>query len=199
MNYLAHMFLSGNDESVMLGNYIGDFVKGKEIYTYDAPVKKGIVLHRAIDQFTDQHEIVRKGKKRLFEKYRHYSGVIIDIFYDHFLATRWNEYHSESLKDYTEWVYSIMKNRHEELPERALVMLSYMSKDNWLYHYSSIKGIALSLEGLSKRTPFRSKMENAHHDLVQNYAIFEEEFLSFFPQIQEFCSTQLKNMTINND
>ena len=97
MNFLAHLYLSGNDPLVRLGNFIGDFVKGRDLADrYEPAIVKGIELHRAIDEFTDQHAIVKQSKMRLRPKYRHYAPVIVDIFYDHFLAAGWDN-HSEQL------------------------------------------------------------------------------------------------------
>ena len=84
MNFLAHIYLSGEDTPLMIGNFIGDFVKGNEYKNFPADIQNGVLLHREIDSYTDSHEIVLESKKRLREKYRHYSGVITDIFYDHY-------------------------------------------------------------------------------------------------------------------
>jgi acyl carrier protein phosphodiesterase len=92
MNFLAHLHLSGNNPNIMLGNFMGDFVKGKSYrQQYEPEIIKGIELHRSIDEFTDSHPVVTESKNRLRPTYRHYSGVIVDVFYDHFLAANWNQ------------------------------------------------------------------------------------------------------------
>src|SRR5277367_1527199 len=101
MNFLAHLYLSGDNPKIKTGNFIGDFVKGKNLADrFEKDIAKGIVLHREIDWFTDRHPVVKQSKDRLREKYRHYSGVIVDVFYDHFLARNWINYSSKSLSDF---------------------------------------------------------------------------------------------------
>src|SRR5258708_857949 len=101
MNFLAHVYLSGDHSKVLVGNFIGDFVKGKYLRDrYEPEIAKGIELHRAIDYFTDLHPIVRQSKNRLRPKYNHYSGIIVDIFYDHFLAANWNQDSEVTLPEY---------------------------------------------------------------------------------------------------
>src|SRR3954453_2663939 len=109
MNFLAHLYLSGNDPEIMVGNFLGDFVRGRNLLErYKKNIATGIELHRTIDEFTDTHPIVAQSKNRLREKYRHYAAVIVDIFYDHFLAKNWSEYSSELLPDFADRAYQIL-------------------------------------------------------------------------------------------
>lgn len=188
MNFLAHILLSGEEAEVMVGNFIGDFVKGRmTLEQYSPPVRKGIELHRAIDQFTDNHPVVSQSKQRLRPKYNHYAGIIVDVFYDHFLARNWSAYHSQPLSDFVDEVYRTLRQHHPILPEGALHMLPYMIANNWLLHYAEPEGIHRALSGMARRTRFRSGMENAVHDLTEHYDLFREEFESFFPELQRFC------------
>ena len=98
MNYLAHTYLSGTDSDILVGNFIADAVKGRQVDNYSEKIQQGIHLHREIDTYTDSHEVTKRSKSRLYEKYRHYSAVIIDIFYDHYLAVEWNNYHQQNLE-----------------------------------------------------------------------------------------------------
>ena len=100
MNYLAHLVLSGDDDFIRIGNFIADSIKGKKYKTYPKNIQKGILLHRQIDLFTDNDDIVKRSKKRLHNRYGHYKGVIIDILYDHFLAKNWVKYSSTPLQNY---------------------------------------------------------------------------------------------------
>ncbi len=187
MNFLAHIFLSGSDIELITGNFIGDFVKGKDLASYPEGIKKGIVLHRKIDEFTDQHKIVLKTKKRLRPKYRHYAPVIADIYYDHFLASKWSDYHSEDLKSYTTSFYRRIYRHKAYIPSAAQHMLSHMSIDDWLYNYQFIEGIDRALTGMSKRTKFDSGMETASQELKENYMEYDNEFVEFFPHLQLMC------------
>lgn len=188
MNFLAHIFLSGNNEPTIIGNFIGDFVKGKDLDQYDEAIRKGILLHRFIDHYTDNHSVVLESKKRLRSKYHHYSPVIIDLYYDHFLARKWDIFSDIPLKSFTRDFYDLTNVYLDIIPQKARHMLTYMKRDDWLYNYQFLDGINRALTGLSRRTTFNSKMEKAVVDLENNYTIFEKEFLSFFPDLQ-FQST----------
>lgn len=193
MNFLAHLYLSGVDEKVMIGNFIGDFVKGKDLETrYDLQIAKGVRLHREIDFFTDSHPIVKQSKDRLREKYRHFSGVIVDIYYDHFLAKNWSDYSDQLLPDYADKCYSVILSHETSLPEEVKYMLQYMIKGNWLVNYSKMEGIHRALSGMARRSKFDSKMEEASVDLQRDYADYEKEFASFFPLLKDYCHDWLK-------
>jgi len=189
VNFLAHIYLSGDDPLVTLGNFIGDFVKGRQAENYNSKIQNGISLHRAIDQFTDNHDVVLESKKRLRSGYRHYAPVIVDVFYDHFLARYWSEYHSTPLPEYTNQFYTSVRDNYEYLPDRARRMFDYMSNDNWLMGYSQVEGIRQALGGMSRRTKFDSGMENAHTNLIKDYDLFKMEFEDFFPSLISHAQT----------
>lgn len=181
MNFLAHIYLSGSDPGIIIGNFIGDFVKGRAWENFPEPIQNGILLHRSIDEFTDSHEIVELTKKRLRPKYHHYAPVISDVFYDHFLASLWSDYHPQPLIDFTADFYQLTNRYENFLPERATYMLSYMRRDNWLYGYQYLEGINRALTGMSRRTTFTSGMEKASKDLEMDYDLYKLEFQQFFP------------------
>jgi len=184
MNFLAHLYLSGDNPKVKVGNFIGDFIKGKNlIERFDKDIAKGIALHREIDWFTDKHSVVKQSKDRLRPKYRHYSGVIVDIFYDHFLAKNWDKYSESLLPDYAEECYSIIQQHEATLPEEVKYMMPYMINGNWLVNYSKLEGIQKALSGMARRTRFESKMEESVADLRENYDDFKNEFEIFFPDL----------------
>jgi acyl carrier protein phosphodiesterase len=189
MNFLAHLFLSGHDKEVMVGNFIGDFVKGRDLEArYGAGIARGVRLHREIDFFTDRHPIVKQSKDRLRGKYRHYAGVIIDIFYDHFLAKNWDAYSSQFLPDYADHCYETVLSFETILPEEVKYMMSFMVKQNWLINYARFEGIHRALAGMSRRTKFESKMDEASADLKRDYDSYENEFAEFFPLLMNYCS-----------
>jgi acyl carrier protein phosphodiesterase len=192
MNFLAHVYLSGNNSEVMLGNFIGDFVKGRELApVYGAGVARGIQLHRAIDDFTDHHDVVRQSKDRLRPTYRHYSGVIVDIFYDHFLAAGWDQFSQEPLDQFAARVYQLVTDHQAIVPERVNMLLPHMMRGNWLVNYAHLDNIQRVLTGMSRRTSFDSKMELATEDLRRHYPEFKSEFDAFFPSLQAFCKEWL--------
>ena len=189
MNFLAHAYLSGDNDKILIGNFIGDFVKGKKFNNYDEDVQKGIIIHREIDRFTDTHKVVQHSKSILTEKYRHYSGVIVDIFYDHILAKNWENYHQNDLLSYTNQVYDRLLAHEQMLPSRVKQMLKYMIPDNWLFNYSFLEGIQRVLNGMSNRTKFDSGMEHAVEDLEIHFDEFQDDFVKFFPDLINFVDS----------
>lgn len=196
MNFLAHLYLSGDNPKIKVGNFIGDFVKGKNLTErFDVVVAKGISLHREIDWFTDTHDVVKQSKDRLRPKYRHYSGVIVDIFYDHFLAKNWDQYSNQPLPDFAQECYAIIQQHEPVLPEEVKYMMPYMIKGNWLVNYAKLEGIQRTLSGIARRTRFESKMEESVTDLQHHYEDFEKEFVVFFPDLTKNCNIWMKANT----
>jgi acyl carrier protein phosphodiesterase len=192
MNFLAHIYLSNDDPKVMVGNFIGDFVKGRNFASqYEPSIAKGIELHRMIDEFTDHHPVVLQSKIRLRPKYRHFAAVIVDIFYDHFLAKYWDEYHATPLPDFADNAYRTFKTYDTVLPEQVKRMLPYMMKDNWLVNYGKISGITQALYGISRRTRYDSKMNESVVELEQYYTAFAQEFRDFIPELKQYADAFL--------
>lgn len=190
MNFLAHIYLSGDNEERMIGNFIADYVKGRKMYEYPDEIRKGIELHRKIDYFTDHHPITSRSKVPLRKKYRHYSGVLVDLFYDHFLAKNFPDYSGLLLKDYSLNTYEILSRRKSELPEGVQHFLPFMIERNWLLSYASLEGINRVMTGLSKRVKFENRMDEAIYDLKAGYPAFEADFSEFFPELITFVEQQ---------
>lgn len=186
MNFLAHIYLSFNDKEVTLGNFIADSIRGNKFEHLPERVQKGIVLHREIDTFTDAHAIPKKSSKKLHQNYGHYSRVIVDIYYDHFLAKNWNQYSQVPLADFVDQFYDLLEESYPILPDGIKRMMPYMISDNWIYNYSKLDGIANVLNGMNRRTANKSKMNFAILDLQEHYDAFEEEFFHFFEELMVF-------------
>lgn len=199
MNFLAHLYLSGTEPEILVGNFIGDFVKGRDFSAYPLRIQNGIELHRAIDEYTDSHPKVIAGKKRLQPGYHHYAPVIIDVFYDHFLANRWADFHVESLDEFASKSYLVIQSFTNLLPPRVKEMLPYMIRGNWLVSYGTLVGIQKALTGLSRRTTHVSHMEDAVAELKLYYHAFEAEFLQFFPDVRNFCEHWIQTNTLRNE
>lgn len=195
MNFLAHLYLSGDNTELLIGNFIADSVKGKAHEKYPIGIQKGIILHRRIDTFTDTHAIVLQSCKRLWDEYRHYSPVIVDIFYDHYLAANWDNYSTISLASFAENCYRILDENKIHLPDKTSYMFDYMSKQNWLVNYAQIDGIKRTLTGMSKRTPFDSKMETAVESMIEYYADFKNEFELFFEELRNYVAIETIKLT----
>lgn len=197
MNYLAHIYLSGNNDLVTIGNFIADGIKGKSYKKYPKQIQTGVLLHRNIDTFTDAHEIVRQSTKRLHEKYGHYSGIIVDILYDHFLAKNWSKYCNIPLSEYVQVFYVLLEEHYSILPLRIQKLMPYMLTDNWLLSYASIEGISKVLSGMNRRTKNRSGMDKAVIELELFYAEFEAEFEAFFEELIIFSKQKLIELNSN--
>ena len=191
MNYLAHLYLSFGHEEIMVGNYIADAVKGKQIERFSEKIQEGIRLHRGIDDFTDKHPIVENSKARIRKRYRKYAGVIIDMYYDHFLASGWENYSSESLINFTRQSYKTLLRHYVTMPARMKRILPFMAAGNWLASYAETDNIALALKGMSRRTKFNSGMENAGEELKLYYHDLKGDFSEFFPEVIKFSKNQL--------
>lgn len=192
MNFLSHLYLSGDSEGLIIGNFIADSVKGSAFNLFSPEIKKGILLHRKIDSFTDSHPIVEQSKQRLREKYKKYASVIIDIYYDHFLAKNWSIYSEEDLYQYTQNIYSIIQKNYSVLPEKSAHFTKYMLQHNILFEYSKLEGIEKVLYGMSRRASFQSNMENSIHDLKEHYTLFENEFRLYFPELKQFVKAEIE-------
>lgn len=192
MNFLAHLYLSGSNEPLLVGNFIADHIKGSAWKQLPEEIQKGIRLHRFIDDFTDHHPIVEKSKARLRPHFHKYTPVIIDVFYDHYLASLWKNYSKETLYDYSQRVYKIILSQNKILPERTKYILQYMVKENWLVHYETIDGLNKILTGMSKRAKFENKMFEATIWLEKYYSDFNNEFVNFFEELQFEVNKKVK-------
>jgi len=152
MNFLAHIYLSFEDDEITLGNFMADSIRGNKFKHLPDRVQKGILLHREIDTFTDTHAIPKKSSKRLHKNYSHYSRVIVDIFYDHFLAKNWKSYSDTPLNIFVEDFYDLLEDNYTILPFGVKRMMPYMIADNWIFNYAKMEGIGTVLNGMNRRT-----------------------------------------------
>ena len=196
MNFLAHLFLSGDNEELMVGNLLEDFIVGRIDHPrnnqYNLHIKNGILLHRLIDSFTDSNIKVSECKAVLYEKYHKYAAVLVDIFFDHFLTIHWNQYSSEPFEDFRIRVYHSFRNNWETMPEKMKPMIESMILNDWLKNYGEFWGIERALQGISRRTVYESNMEKATEDLKIHYELFDEKFKDFFPLLIQECKNLLK-------
>ena len=194
MNYLAHIYLSGTNDLLKIGNFMADSIKGHDYEKFDSEIKKGILLHRHIDSFTDMHPIYRQSKHRLHEKYGHYSGVIMDILYDHFLAKNWSKFSDEKLEDYANDFYQLLQDNYEILTERIKGMMPYMIARNWFVSYATIAGLEMILFQMDYKTKHRANMQEAIVELQDFYTEFESEFFLFFEELILSCQQKISEL-----
>jgi acyl carrier protein phosphodiesterase len=178
----------------MIGNFIADHIQGNKYEGFSAEIQQGIFLHREIDTFTDAHEVVRKSKRRLHERYRHYDGVIIDIFYDYFLAKNWASYSEIPLELFTKSVSNLLDEIKLDLPIKSQQFINYMIEYNILFNYQYKDGIEKVLNGMNKRTKGKSQMNLAIEDLQCLEAEFEADFTLFFKELIAHTNQKLKKI-----
>ncbi|RIW15239.1 DUF479 domain-containing protein [Algoriphagus lacus] len=194
MNFLAHAYLSFGQEGILVGNFVADFVKGKDLHQFNLETQTGILLHREIDSFTDSHPLVRAGQSYLRPKFRHYSTVITDIFFDYFLGKNWDKFSEIPLETFVNQTYEILDRHLKELPDSFGEMFYWMKSQNWLYHYREIEGIQKALNGLTRRARFDSKMNEAPELLLEKEAEFEIIFFAFFGDLETFAREKLTQL-----
>lgn len=194
MNFLAHIYLSGDNDLIKIGNFMADGIRGKQFEHFPEDVQKGIVLHRSIDTYTDSHDVFRQSTKRLHEKYHHYAGVIVDIVYDHFLAKNWTKYSDEKLDDFINRFYTSLHENYPVLTERTQRIMPTMIQENWLSSYQTVEGIHYILTQMDRRSKNLSKMQFASKELVEFYAEFEQEFTVFFEDLKQHTKNKLHTL-----
>jgi len=202
MNFLAHLYLSGSGEDLMVGNFMGDYVKGKEYLNYPPEIQKGLLLHRKIDYYTDTHPVTKLSRNHVADHYHKYSGIVIDIFYDYFLASNWDTYSSIPLGLFVDNVFELLKKYHEVLPQGIKNWFPNFIRNNWLVSYSTIEGIETVLHRMSGRTSLPEKTVYGIEILRSKHDELKEEFNTFFPDIRNYVNQEYGVVTgcnfINN-
>jgi acyl carrier protein phosphodiesterase len=184
MNYLAHLYLAEQSSEGLLGSLLGDFVKGPLNDRFPETVRRGIALHRAIDSYTDAHPLHLESRNRIAGERRRYAGIIIDVCYDHFLCKNWQDYSDESLDCFAARVYGVLREHHDDLPDRLRQIVPHMIADNWLGSYAELANVGRALEGISRRMTRSNPLAGAVTEIEINYAALEGDFQRFFPELQ---------------
>jgi acyl carrier protein phosphodiesterase len=195
MNFLAHAYLSFGHPQVLAGNMISDFVKGKAKFDFPPGIQKGIALHRAIDAFTDVHWATKEAMEIFRPHYRLYSGAIMDVLYDHFLASDATVFTPESLLAFTQQVYAALEAQAPQLPPNFARTLLYMKSENWLYHYHTRTGIAKSLHGLARRATYMADSSTAMQLFETHYTLLKSYYAPFMADVKLFAKQQFEELT----
>ena len=199
MNFLAHAYLSFDQEEILVGNFIADFVRGKEMENYPKKVQLGIQLHRAIDTYTDSHPLVKQVQSFLIPRFGHYSRVISDVFFDYFLAKNWKNYSDTPLEQFSLDCYRTLSTYPIDFPEAFSRMFHWMQAQNWLYAYREAAGIQAALDGLSRRARFDSKMNESTQVLWEKEEEIEALFFVFFQDLETFAQATLVTFSQTHD
>ena len=197
MNFLAHAYLSFNNPQILVGNMISDFVKGSAKFGFSGNIQKGIMLHREIDGFTDCHPVTQKAKEIFRPAYRLYSGALVDILYDHFLANDKELFGEAGLKGFTLSTYRQIEEHRDELPPNFLPVFSYMSREDWLYNYKYPEGMRKSLAGLVRRARFIHESETAYNLFLEHYVTLNEYYHDFFADVKLFAKQRFEGLMGN--
>jgi len=195
MNYLAHLYLAEDSDESLIGNLLGDFVKGHLGNNYSSEIIKGIKTHRKVDAYTDSNEKFLACKKLLRPDRRRFAGIIIDLSFDHFLAKKWSTYSEVELSEFTNRVYSVLLSSEKILPQKLRDRLPYMVQNDWLGSYKNLDTIELALHAISKRLGRFEKakpIKDGLDDIKSNYEEFEQNFNEFFPELISFVDNYRK-------
>ncbi len=195
MNYLAHAYLSFNDPGILAGNMISDFIKGKKKFDYPEIIQKGMMLHRAVDEFTDYHPVTQQAKQFFKADYRLYAGAFVDVLYDHFLANDKKEFANDAdLNTFCQQTYGSLQTNVALLPQNFQQILPYMQSQNWLYNYQYKQGIEKSFGGLVKRAAYLSESAIAFKIFNQHYDALQICYNEFFPLLKQFAFYKLTEL-----
>lgn len=196
MNFLAHIHLSGDDKDLRLGNFIADAVRGKAYQEFPLSIQRGILLHRKIDHYTDNHPTFRQHCRLLYADHGHYARVIMDVLYDHLLAKHWGDFHPQYLEDFAQTFFTEIEAKYELLPTKMQGMFQTMKKQNWLVQYKTVEGLTHILYHMSKRTAFPSNFTTAVEILTDNPADLLTEFTSFYTDLQTATQIELETLKL---
>ena len=200
MNILAHAALSGKQADLMVGNFVGDFIKGDPAnvrHHLTAGQVAGVRLHRAIDTFTDAHPDVAAVRTLLHPRCHKYAGAAVDIFFDYFLASDFQKLTGQSLADFVQVFYGVIQENASALPPAAARMAEYMIRQDWLTNYQFIEGIDRSLKGVSRRTAYPSGLDTAIDDLLTYHDRIARHFSYFWPDLIEHCEQKRTLVLLN--
>lgn len=187
MNYLAHLYLAERSTDSLIGNLLGDFVKGRLRGQYNAAIMQGIALHRKIDTFTDAHAITRSSRNLISPGRRRFAGIIVDLGYDHFLARHWHRYTDVELSSFVAEVYGILQSHSPTLPDNLQRLLPRMTSEDWLGSYADLSGVASALDRISMRFKRTNSLVGSAEEIERHYTSLESHFLEFFPQAIHFA------------
>ena len=195
MNFLAHAYLSFGHEEILAGNMVSDFVKGKSRFNFPEGIQNGIILHRQIDAYTDSHAATKEAMQFFRPGYRLYSGAIMDVLYDHFLATDENIFPAHTLEPFSENVYRTLEKQAGFLPLQFRHMFFYMRSENWLCGYRERAGIQKSLKGLIRRAAYLTESDTAYGLFEAHYAALKQCYQAFFRDVKEYAKHQFDLLT----
>lgn len=186
MNFLAHLFLSCGEEGLLVGNFMGDFVRKSEDSQYDQAIQRGLALHRAIDNFTDSHPLVRASTRLLHARHHKYAPVLLDVFYDFFLTNNWSVFSEQALDNFAKDAYAVLDKHLRMMPPILQHRLPLMIADDWLVRYGTLDGLQFTFSRMQRRVSQPAHFETAIESLQTHFEPLEGGFKQFFPDAIQF-------------
>lgn len=184
MNYLAHFYLSFNNPKLLIGNYIADSVKGKKYQAYETEIQTGILLHRFIDSFTDDHAISKEITKKLHPYLGKFSGIALDVFYDYELARNFHDWHVTSLNEFSTTSQSTLIKHYDLLPHGSQRFLHYMQQNNLPLNYSDFNMIKQVFNGLHHRFPLKNNLNESPNHYTKIEKLLNSNFHEFLSDLK---------------
>jgi len=191
LNYLVHLYLSGSDPEVQLGGLMGDFVKGRIPTDYPEKIALGLHLHRRIDSLAQNSSHTRRSRQRLDPKFGHGRGIIVDIFYDHFLAANWRDYSTSQLTSYAADVYKLLQASHQQLPYGLQQVAPRMIEYNWLVSYQQREVVGKALQRIAQRLSRPLPLAEGVDDLVTHEVSLMQDFADFMSEAKVFVKNEV--------
>lgn len=188
MNYLAHIHLAHTTNTSLLGNFLGDFVKGSDLSHLPLDLQKGVRLHRSIDTFTDSHACVVSLRKGFPRNIRRMSGVVIDIYFDYLLSLNWAQYNNTDMTIMLAKFYEQLASTSLEIGGRFPEVKSGLLSYKWLHEYEQKETVIKAFKHIEKRLGYRITFANAAADFIEQYdAQLNQAFSQFYPQLMKYC------------
>ncbi|MEI6305212.1 MAG: ACP phosphodiesterase [Deltaproteobacteria bacterium] len=190
MNFLFHMLLSGDDDQILVGNFMGDFVKGSLEGRFPERIRQGVALHRRIDSFASRSELFQQSRRRIDPHYGLYRGVMVDLFYDHILVKEWSNWSDEPFSKYLARCKGIIMQNRKELPEQLQKLVPYIFEE-LLPSYGEVRGIGKALERMSRRVTRTNPLAGGEVELELHYDGLLADFIDFMPMVSSFVTEEL--------
>lgn len=197
LNYLAHLYFSESTVESRVGNLLGDFARGVDINQLPLSVRLGLINHRSIDQFTDTHQQVRELKTLFSPQRRRFSGIVLDVLFDHFLIHHWHRYTSESLNNFLDQAYGDLHQGLPLMPQHMQRAVTRLIEGDWIRSYEDIDQVGFALDRIAGRIRFQNDFTGSINEVQKQYGVLEAGFLQFFPDLITFYENNKPKITNN--
>lgn len=186
MNYIAHLHLAKHTQTSLVGNFLGDFVKGSALADFPLNIQLGVRLHRQIDTFTDSHPRVVALKRDFPKPIRRYAGIALDVYFDHLLIQHWQQFSAPKLPMHTlfkQFYRDLEQLNYEVSPHFTRVRAGLISHQ-WLADYENLSACLRAMQTIEKRFSRPTKFAQQAMDYIsENDSELRQSFLHFYPDL----------------